>query len=217
MLDEGQGTGGEKGMLDEGQGTGGEVFGEEVGGAEPDEAGGGAVGAGEPVALGDAAVHHEMDAGGLREDGAEDRGRADLHAGELPKLVGGCERNARNPQSTAELPGNKRFIVRGHIQVEFRLLAVAEEERLHDAHADLRGDVLAVLHREAGVGIHPPKGDAQGGECLIDFPLQFRRELSRWRGHYVADFEHKTWFSDPEDSNYPAFLGRKGRKAEEGS
>ena len=152
----------------------GEVFVQQVGGADLDKAGGGAVGAGEPVALRDGPVHYEVNAGCFREDGAQDGGGADGDARERLKLFRRSEGDAGDAQGTAEVPGDERLVIRCNVQVECRLLAVAQEHSLDDADADFRVNMGTVLHGEARVGVHPFERDAQPVEGLIDLLLQRR-------------------------------------------
>lgn len=169
---------------------GGKVAVQEVPGAELDEAGCGAVGAGKPVAFSDGTVHDELHGGRFREDGAEDRGGAHRDARQFLELVCRGEGDAGNAQCAAELPGDEGFVVRGHIQVESRLLPVAQEYGLDDAYADLRVDMGTVLHGEAGIGVHPFERNTQGGKGFIDLLLERRGKGRRGRGERVAYMEH---------------------------
>ena len=182
------------GELYEGKGFAGKVKGEEVGSANLDEAGGGTVGTGKPFTLSHGTVHNEMNSGARRQDGAEDGGGSDFDAGELPEFVGRSEGDARNPERAAELPRHERLVVSGHIEVELRLLAVAEEQGLHDMNAYLRVNVLTILHRQARIRVHALKGNAQRGKGRIDRPLKLRLELLRRKGDDVAYFEHREYF-----------------------
>ena len=47
----------------------------------------------------------------------------------------------------------------GNIKVEFRLLAVADENGLDDVHPNAGADVGAVFHRDAGVGVDAAERD----------------------------------------------------------
>ena len=162
--------------------------------AEFEETGGRAVGAGVEGAFGDGAVHHQMDAGSLREDGAEDGGGSDFDACEFPEFFRRCERDAGDAQGAAEFAGDEGFVVGGDVQVELRLLAIAQEDGLDDADANLGVDVLAVFHRQTRVRVHALEGNAPRGEGFIDLLLQFRRVGRRRRREDIADFEHRLKF-----------------------
>ena len=135
-----------------------------------------------------------MDTAGLREDGAQDGGSADLHPRQLPKLFRRRERYPRYPQRSTEIPCDKRLVIRRHIEVELRLLAVAEEDGLDYMDSYLGVYVLAVLHRKSRIGINPLERDAQGLERLINLLLQLRRILLRRSGHYIAYLEHIIYY-----------------------
>ena len=169
--------------------AGGEVGVEEGAGGEFDEAGGGAVGAGDPGAVGDGAVDDEVDAGGFGEDGAQDGGRADGDAGELPELLRGGEGHTRDPEGGAEFTRHEGLVVRHDVEVEFGLLAVAHKHGLDDVHADLAGNVQAVLHGDARVGIDARKGDPEPRESLVHRFLQRGGGHGGRRGKQLAHIE----------------------------
>ena len=126
----------------------------------------------------------------LREDGAQNRRRPHLNPREFPELLRRCERDARDAEGAAEVAGNEGFVVGGDVEVEFRLLAVAQEDGLDDADADLGVDMLAVFHCQAGVRVHALEGNVHRHEGLIDLLLEFRRVGRGRRGEDVADFKH---------------------------
>ena len=131
-----------------------------------------------------------MDPRRLREDGAQDRRRTYLNPGKFPEPFRRCKRDARDAQGGAEVAGDEGFVVGGDVEVEFRLLAVADEDGLDDADADLGVDVLAVFHRQARVRVHALEGNVHRHKRLIDFLLEFRGVGRGRRGEDVANFEH---------------------------
>ena len=131
-----------------------------------------------------------MDTRGLRKDGAQKSGSTHLNPGEFPELLCRCEGDARDAEGAAEVAGDEGFVVGGDVEVEFRLLAVAQEDGLDDADADLGVDVLAVFHRQARIRVHALEGNAQFDEGLIDLLLKFRGVGRRRRSEDIADFEH---------------------------
>ena len=130
-----------------------------------------------------------MDARSRRPRCAEDGGGADLDAGEVPEVLGRGERDPRDAQGAAEVARHEGFVVGGDIKVEFRLLAVADENGFDDVHPDAGADVGAVFHRDAGVGVHAGEGDAGRGKGLIDKALQRCLKGRRGRGEGFADEE----------------------------
>lgn len=135
-------------------------------------------------------IHHQMDPGRLREDSAQNRRSTHLNPRELPKLLRRGKRDARDGQGGAEVAGDKGFVVGGDIEVEFRLLAVAQEDGLDDADANLGVDVLAVFHRQARVRVHALEGNVHRHKRLIDLLLEFRGVGRGRRSEDIADFEH---------------------------
>ena len=114
-----------------------------------------------------------------RPDCAQDGCGADMHAREFPELLGGSKRHARNPQGAAELPRHKRLVVRGDVEVKLRLLAVAQEDGLHDIHANTCADVRAVLHGDTRVGVHALEGNSNRFKRLVNKLLKWRIESIR--------------------------------------
>ena len=131
-----------------------------------------------------------MDASSLREDGAQNRRGAHLDPGEFPELLRRCERDARDAEGAAEVAGDEGFVVGGDVEVEFRLLAVAQEDGLDDADADLGVDVLAVFHRQARIRVHALEGNAHRHKSFIDLLLEFSGVGRGRRSEDIADFEH---------------------------
>jgi len=157
---------------------------------ELDKAGGCTVRAGKPLCLRYSPVHNQMHVTGRRKDGAEHGGCSHFHAGELPEFVGRSKGDTGNAQRAAEIPRDKGFVVRGYIQIELRLLPVAQKHGLDNAYANLGVNMLAVLHSKPGVRINPFKRNGQGLEGLVYFLLQGRRESLRRRANGVTHFKH---------------------------
>jgi len=130
-----------------------------------------------------------MDAGAGGPDAAQDGGGADADAGQFPELVGGGEGYARDSERAAEVAGHERLVVRGDVEVEFGLLAVAEEDGFDNVHPDPRADVGAIFHGDAGVGVYARERDSCRGKLLIDKLLQWRLEGGWRRGEGLADVE----------------------------
>ena len=140
--------------------------------------------------LSHASIHHQMDPRRLRKNRTQNRRRPHLNSREFPKLLRRGKRDTRDAQGGAEFACDEGFVVGGDVEVEFRLLAVAQEDGLDDADADLGVDVLAVFHRQARVRVHALEGNVHRHKRLIDFPLELRR-VGRGRcGEDVANFEH---------------------------
>ena len=186
---------------------------QQVAGADLDEAGGGAVGAGEPFAAGDGGVHREVDGAGRREDGTKDGGGAHVRAGQPPEPFRGGEGNAGDAQGAAEVAGDEGLVVGRDVEVEFRLLAVAQEDGLDDGYAGAGADVGAVFHRDAGVCVHAGEGDPFRGKCLINKRLQGRLVTAWRRGEGLADVESEEFGAQGWDAVHEAVAGQFFRAA----
>ena len=141
---------------------------------ELDKTGWRTVRAGEPLRFRHSPVHDQGNIGGRRKDAAKHGSCAHFHAGEFPEFIGRSKGNAGNSQRSAEITGHEGLVVSCDIEVEGRLLPVAQEHGLDNADANLGVDMLAVFHGKTGVRIHPFKGNGQVLEGRIYFLLQGR-------------------------------------------
>ena len=104
-------------------------------------------------------------------DEAQGRGGAHFRAQEFLQHRGGSEGHAGNLKRGTEVLGAERFVTRHHIQVEHRLLPVAEKEGLHRGNAQRLVDGDTVFHRHGRVVVDASEGDFQPLQGGIDLPL----------------------------------------------